>query len=122
MTDRKQNRALTTIAAGLLVLLLLACALLVAGSFFISSSAKGTLQSGRKVSIETDSFFLSSTFSKDVARIRSGSMRILVQPDSLIVDGVTVASIDPAASDVSVSIDNGEVTFVVDGETIPFSP
>ncbi|MEL6106279.1 MAG: hypothetical protein AAFU85_09585, partial [Planctomycetota bacterium] len=101
---------------GVLVLLLLFFAVVAIGSSFLTSSACETLRSGREVSVKTDSFFLSCSFSDDVATIRSGSKQILVQPDALVVDGDTFA-IDPAVSDVRVSIKNGEVTFWVDGET-----
>ena len=119
MTERKQSSPFSTILLALLALALLAFAcLVVIGSFFMSSSTAGTLQSGRKVVTETDSLFLSSTFSGDTAKITSGKQQIIVKPDSLIVNGVTVATIDPSVSELRVSIESGEVEFIADGEPV----
>lgn len=115
MATRKRRYVFAAIFA--LPLLAICCLLAVAT--FSGGAAGGTLKSGRSVMTQSDSIYLSSQFSTDTATITSGQQTIVVQPASLVVDGVTVASIDPAVSDVRVTVANGDVTFVADGQHVP---
>ena len=115
MAQRKRTHLFATI----LVLPVFAICCMLALAAISGGSAGGTLQSGRSVMTQSDSIYLSSQFSKDTATIRSGRRTIVVRPASLIVDGVTVASIDPAVADVRVTVANGNVTFVADGQQVP---
>ena len=113
-----QKRTYILLAAIFALPVLATCCLL-AVTAFSGGTAGGTLQSGRTVVTQSDSIYLSSQFSTDTATITSGQRTIVVQPASLIVDGVTIASIDPAVSDVRVTVANGDVTFVADGQRVP---
>lgn len=88
---------------------------------FAGGSAGGTLPSGRSVMTHSDSISLSSTFSSDTATIETAGKKILVQPTSLIVDGVTVANIDKDVADVQVRVNRGVITFVADGTPVQTS-
>jgi len=98
------------------ITIILGCAM------FTGGSAGGTLASGRSVMTHSDSMSLSSTFSSDTATIKTAGKKILVQPTSLIVDGVTVANIDKDVADVQVRVKRGVITFVVDGAPVQTSP
>ncbi len=100
---------------------LLAIAILLGTVMFAGGSAGGTLPSGRSVMTHSDSVLLSSTFSSDTATIETAGKKILVQPTSLIVDGVTVANIDQGVADVQVCVKRGVVTFVADGRPVQTS-
>lgn len=88
---------------------------------FAGGSAGGTLASGRSVMTHSDSIWLSSTFSSDTATIETAGKKILVQPTSLIVDGVIVANIDKDVVDVQVRVKRGVVNFVADGAPVQTS-
>lgn len=114
MANRKRNKTLTLVLA--IPVLAICCLLAVA--VFSGGSAGGMLASGRTVVAHSDSVFLSSRFSNDTATITSGRQTIVVGPESLSVDGVTVASIDSGVSDVRVTVEDGDVTFVADGQQV----
>lgn len=97
----------------LAIIILLATAMLSGGG-----SAGGTLPSGRCVMTYSDSMFLSSTFSSDTATIKTAGKKIVVQPTSLSVDGVTIANIDEDVAVVQVNVKRGVVTFVADGTPV----
>lgn len=92
------------------VLLLLVCG--------CGGSAGGTLSTGRTVVAHSDSFSLSSSFSKDTATVKTAGRTIVVAPASLIVDGLTVAEIDEGISKVEVAVKRGAITFVADGRAV----
>jgi hypothetical protein len=109
------------IKALLIAIPLLAITILLATAMFAGGSAGGTLPSGRSVMTHSDSISLSSTFSSDTATIETAGKKILVQPTSLIVDGVTVATLDKDVADVQVHVKRGVITFVVDGTPVQTS-
>ena len=111
----------TRILAGIVGVPLFAMLCLVTIAASSGGSAGGTLRSGRTVVTRSDSLFLSSEFSADTATIRSGRRSIVVRPASLSVDGVVIASIDPDATDVRVTVADGDVAFVVDGQPVRIS-
>lgn len=100
--------------------LLLITGLLVA-AMLAGGSAGGTLASGRSVMTHSDSISLSSTFTSDTATIETARKKILVQPTSLVVDGVVVATIDKDVAEVQVRVKRGVITFVADGATVATS-
>lgn len=100
----------------------LAFMILLATAIFGGGSAGGTLPSGRSVMAHSDSISLSSTLSGDTATIETAGMKILVQPTSLVVDGVIVADIDKDVADVQVHVNRGVVSFVADGRLVETSP
>ncbi len=100
---------------------LLAITIVLGAAMFAGGSAGGTLPSGRSVMTHSDSISLSSTFSSDTATIETAGKKILVQPTSLIVDGVTVANIDKDVADVQVRVNRGVITFVADGTPVQTS-
>lgn len=100
---------------------LVAIVALLVAAMFAGGSAGGTLPSGRSVMAHSDSMWLSSTLASDTATIETAGRKILVQPTSLIVDGVTVANIDQDVSDVQVRVKRGVITFVADGAPVPTS-
>lgn len=98
-----------------------AITMLIATAMAAGGSAGGTLSSGRSVMTHSDSIWLSSTFSFDTATIKTAGKKILVQPTSLIVDGVTVATLDKNVANVQVHVNRGVVTFVADGTPVQTS-
>jgi len=99
----------------------LAITTLITAVILAGSSSGGRLQSGRNVLTNSDSIYCWTTFSSDAATIKTGRKEIIVQPASLIVDGVTVASIDKNVSFVQVRVKRGAVTFVADGKPVQTS-
>ena len=95
--------------------------ILLAAAIFAGGSAGGTLASGRSVMTHSDSISLSSTFTSDTATIETAGKKILVQPTSLVVDGVIVANIDKDVADVQVRVKRGVITFVADGTPVATS-
>lgn len=91
----------------------------VAGAAMLAGgSAGGTLQSGRSVLTYSDSIYLSSKTTKDTATIQTARKTIQVKPTTLIVDGLTVATIDEKVADVRVHVKRGNVTFMADGTPV----
>ncbi|MEX1233187.1 MAG: hypothetical protein WEB58_23250 [Planctomycetaceae bacterium] len=101
---------------------LLAFTILLATAMLAGGGAGGVLQSGRSVMANSDTIWLSSTFSYDTATIEMPGKKIVVNPTSLVVDGVTVAKIDKDAADVQVRVKRGVVTLVADGAPVPTLP
>lgn len=110
--------ALPLVFSLLLAFPLLFVAIVLAIGMLAGGSAGGTLASGRKVMAHSDSISLSSTLSSDSALIETAGRKILVQPTSLIVDGVVVARIDKDVADIQVRVNRGVVTFVADGTPV----
>jgi hypothetical protein len=106
------------IKALLIAIPLLLITVLLAAAMFAGGSAGGTLASGRSVMTHSDSISLSSTFTSDTATIETAGKKILVQPTSLVVDGVIVAEIDKDVADVQVRVKRGVITFVADGTPV----
>lgn len=100
---------------------LLAITITLGSAMLAGGSAGGRLLSGRTVMTHSDSISLSSTFSSDSATIETAEKKILVQPISLIVDGMTVATIDSSVVDVQVLVKRGLVSFVADGTNVQTS-
>ncbi len=100
---------------------LLVSTILLATAMLAGSSAGGTLSSGRSITTHSDSVWLSSMFSSDTATIETAGRKIVVQPTSLLVDGVTVANIEKDVADVQVRVQRGVVTFVADGTPVQTS-
>jgi len=101
-------RQIQTLALAASLLLICGC----------GGSAGGMLSTGRTVFTHSDSVSLESTFSQDTATIKTAGKTIVVAPQSLIVDGVTVADIAEKVSKVDVSVKRGVVTFVADGRPV----
>lgn len=104
--------------AFLIVVILLLLAGIPASQMVSGGSAGGTLASDRSVVTHSDSFSLSSTFTSDTATIETAGKKIVVQPTSLVVDGVVVATIDADVSEVQVRVKQGVVTFEADGTRV----
>lgn len=90
----------------------------IALAMLAGGSAGGVLASGRSVMTYSDSISLSSSFSADTATIYTAGKEIIVRPTTLIVDGVTLASIEENVADVQVHVKRGLVTFVADGKPV----
>ncbi len=114
MSNPRINTMLLAIAS-------LAIMTFLAAAIFGGGSAGGTLASGRSVMAHSDSISLSSTLSGDTATIETAGIKILVQPTSLVVDGMIVADIDKDVADVQVHVNRGVVSFVADGRPVETS-
>lgn len=99
----------------------LAITALIAFVVLSGSSAGGSLRSGRSVVANSDSIYCWCTFASDTATIKTGRKEIVVQPTSLVVDGVVVAGIDEDVAHVQVQVKRGVVTFVADGTHVQTS-
>lgn len=91
---------------------------LLAVVLFAGGSAGGTLASGRAVMAHSDALSMSTSFSADTATIQTAGRTICVLPTSLIIDGITVASIDESVADIQVDVQRGVVTFTADGQKV----
>ena len=86
---------------------------------FSTSSAGGTLPSGRTVTTQSDSWYISSGFSNDTATIETAGHSIVVAPTQLTVDGAIYATIAQNVKAVSVTVNDGEISFTADGKPAP---
>lgn len=100
-------------------LLVVAIAFLVISAvFFGHSSVGGSLAGGRSVSASADCCYMGMETDADTATIRTAGRTIIVAPTTLRIDGLSVASIPATTKSVSISVENGEVEFLVDGRVV----
>jgi hypothetical protein len=92
------------------------------GALSISSSTGGTLENGRSVNVESDSWYVTGEFQQDTATIRTDWRKIEVVPDAVKVNGETVAEIAADAKSVNVELKRGELSVTVDGEPVVMRP
>jgi hypothetical protein len=83
-----------------------------------STSTGATLASGRSVNASVDSFFIAMETNNNTATVRTIRHTVVVTPTNLQVDGRLIATIAPSTQSVDVAINDGEVTFIADGQTI----
>ena len=105
------------VTLGCLFVLLLIC--LAVAMQFSTSSAGGTLASGRTVTTQSDSWYISSGFSNDTATIETAGHSIVVAPTQLTVNGAIYATVAKNVKAVGVTVDDGEISFTADGEPVP---
>src|SRR5262245_48347558 len=101
---------------GCVVLLLLVAFILVLT--FAEGSTTCTLPSGRSIKVVANNLYLAVSTSKDTATIDTVGHQVVIAPKAVQVDGVNIATIDPATRSVEVAVRWGEVTVVGDGETV----
>ena len=107
------------VTLGCVFLLLLAAVTIffLFGTVFVSSTS--TLKSGRTVTVQSDGLGgISSQDSVDSTTIDIAGHKIVVAPKQLIVDGQSLAAIDPNVKSVAINYKKGELTFSADGETV----
>ena len=105
------------VTLGCLFVLLLIC--LAVAVQFSTSSAGGTLASGRSVTTQSDSWYISSGFSNNTATIHTAGHSIVVTPTQLTIDGAIYATIAESIKAVAVTVNDGEITFTADGKPVP---
>lgn len=81
-------------------------------------STSGRLASGRSVTAHSDAWSLQTKFSADIATIDTAGYKIVVAPQELKVDGKPIVTIDPTVNAVSVNVQDGTVTFLVNGKSV----
>lgn len=108
-----------TLLSILIVLPLVAITALFVLATLVGSSAGGRLASGRTVTVYSDSIYLSTQFAANTATIQTAWKEIVVEPTSLVVGGVPVASIPSGIRRVDVRVQRGAITFVADGHVVP---
>lgn len=109
-----------------LLFLALASLLLVTGILALGALAGGScggmLGCGRTVMAHSDSWYLTSTFTGDVATIETAGRTIVVGPTNLQVDGRSLGSIDASVKSVDVVVEGREISFVADGRKVASCP
>ncbi|MFO1021578.1 MAG: hypothetical protein U0903_12910 [Planctomycetales bacterium] len=81
-------------------------------------SASGTLGSGRVVTVNSDSIYISCSYAKDTATINTSLKRIVIGPTNILIDGKEVATIDEAVKNVHAQVKRRAVTFLADGKPV----
>lgn len=97
------------------ILLLLVAAFVGLSVATMSQSTGGALASGRTVEVGTNSWFLSAEYKKDVAIIKTASRIIVVQPQQVMVDGTSVAPLDPNCKSVKLQLQGNQLTVTTPG-------
>ena len=108
---------LVFVTLGCLFVLLLIC--LAVAVQFSTSSAGGTLTSGRTVTTQSDSWYISSGFSNDTATIETAGHSIVVAPTQLTINGAIYATIAKNIKAIAVKVNDGEISFTADGTPVP---
>lgn len=81
-------------------------------------SAGGRLATGRMITANSDSIYISSQFQGDTATIKTSGKTIVVAPSNIQIDGVTVATLDAAVADVRIDVKHGTIKFLADGSPV----
>ncbi|MFK7737709.1 MAG: hypothetical protein AB8B50_16875 [Pirellulaceae bacterium] len=84
-------------------------AILFTGLAKSTAASSITLDSGRVIRVTTDSSGVGATSTGDTGTFDLGPTQIVVKPDSVTLNGVQVAELDPAAMVVEISFTSGEV-------------
>lgn len=115
----KKSRAWIPVAVVFVLVCLVAG--LIAMMKLVGSSAGGTLRSGRSIMVHSNSLSLSTALSKDTATIDTAGKTIVVMPTQLLIDGAVVAEIDEAVKNVTINVEDGDVSFVADDTAVPLN-
>ena len=81
-------------------------------------SAATRLASGRDVSIHSDAFYLTSTYSRDTATIHTAGKTIVVRPGCIVVDGDVLATIDQNTAAIEIRVRRGSIQCLADGNVV----
>lgn len=114
------KRVAIAIAVLFSLLLIGLVALIASAVMFSHSSVGATLANGRSVSADADSWYMGLETAADTATIRTAGRTIVVRPTTLHVDGRSVASIPATTKSVAITVQDGTVTFIADGERLTF--
>jgi hypothetical protein len=119
--SQRRGRSLTPILFALVGGFFLLWLLL--GVFFGSSASVGTtLSNGRSVTINSNSWMISSESDGDMCKTYTAGKEIVISGENVSVDGRQVAAMDVATKNFVVNVDRKQITFVADGETIASCP
>jgi hypothetical protein len=118
MLKRVLKRVFISFAA---VALLLVVGVLVLGALS-GGSCGGILATGRAVNAQSDSWYVTSTFSRDTATIKTAGHTIEVGPTDLLVDGQLVTTVDASVKSVDVTVKGSAISFIADGRTVGACP
>ena len=78
----------------------------------------GTLMTGRTVGANSDAWSCSATYGRDTATITTAGHTIVVAPTQLLVDGGHYGAIDESVKSVIVTVRDGDISFVADGQPV----
>jgi hypothetical protein len=112
------RRVLKIVGVAFACLLVALVTLVVVGMQFATSSAGGTLDTGRIVMASARSWYIGTEFQGDTATIRTAGHTIVVAPTQLSVDGKALATIERSVAAVDVEVSNREISFVADGKEV----
>jgi hypothetical protein len=112
------RRVLKVVGVAFACLLVALVTLVVVSMQFATSSAGGTLDTGRVVMASAKSWYISAEYQRDTATIRTAGHTIVVAPTELLVDGKSLTAIDRKISSVEVTVGEREISFVADGREV----
>ncbi|HAH44740.1 hypothetical protein [uncultured Gimesia sp.] len=99
---------------------------IVTGVFVVAATAGGsascTLNSGRSVTTNSDSWYLESQSSGDTATINTSGFQIVVAPQELRVDGKAIQTIENGVKKVTVNVQDRRIIFLADGKSVANYP
>ncbi len=111
----KSRMLLIIVATGILLCLGLIGTFAVGGW---SSSASATFTSGRSIKTTANTLWLEVGFAADTATIKTLGNVVVVAPNAIYLNERYWAPLDPAAKDVQVTMQQGQLRIVADGNVI----
>lgn len=115
----KSSSLLVIVLLAVLCVSLVALAAIVFLTMFAGGSASGTLGTGRKIVVYSDSLQLTTQFAQDTATVNTSGQEIIVEPTRLVIDGKAVGEFDENVAEVEVRVSRDGIEFKLDGK--PFS-
>lgn len=105
----------------------IACGFALLAALFLGFASSGggcggRLQSGRSISAQSDTFWVSAAFETDTSHLSMGLLKVDVEPTQVVVEGKPIAALDPQAKSVVVTRADGQLTVVADGTTVYDAP
>lgn len=98
----------------------------VIGVFVVAATVGGstscTLNSGRSVTTNSDSWYLETQSSADTATIKTSGFQIVVAPRELRVDGKAILTIENGVKKVTVNVQDRRIIFLADGKSVASYP
>lgn len=118
----KPSSLLVIVLLAVVCVSLVAMAAIVFVTMFAGGSTSGTLATGRKIVVYSDSLVLTTKFAKDTATVDASGHKIIVEPTRLVIDGKPVGEFGENVAEVEVRVSRGEIEFKLDGDPFPIAP